>query len=116
MPIQPLDEDERYTRLLFQAVQDLTKQLGTIQGDIKEDTALLLRNYREDTHRSMMSFYTRLVAMEDAINSDRASRVARQKTLDGQLEAIQHNQRGWIRFVMFAAICAIGIAIGIWVF
>lgn len=111
----PAPHDDDTTAMLFRAVQDLSKQLGTIQADIKEDTAQLLRSYREDTHRSIMAIYTRLVAVEDTINLDRHSRVTRQQMIDAQLHAIHNNQRLWIRGIVFAAILTIGIVIGVWV-
>lgn len=103
-------------RSIIAALRDVSVQLGAVRAEIKEDTAQLLRSYREDVHRSIMAIHVRIVSLEDTYENDRAARMARQKTLDGRLDTIQHNQRAWIRFVMFAAIIAIGIAIGIWVF
>ena len=100
------------TRMLFEAVQDLTKQLGTIQRDIKEDVAQLLRSHREDNHRAIMGIYTRLVSIEDTIELDRSSRIARQRQLDGELRGIHANQRVLVRLAVVAGLVAVGIVIG----
>lgn len=81
-----------------------------------ERTAHLLRSYREDHHRAIMGVYTRLVSIEDTIETDRAARLARQKTLDTQIEVIQYNQRFLVRLAVIAGLVAAGVALGWWLF
>lgn len=109
-----VDGDALVTEMIA-SIRDMTAQLGRVRSEVKEDTAQLLRSYREDTHRSIMSLYTRLVSVEDEIRLDRKSRVTRQEIIDRQLQAIHHNQRFWIRAVIAAALIITGIVIGIWV-
>lgn len=108
----PTDEDARYIRTLITTVGELAQQLGTTREQIKEDTALLLRTYREDVHRSIMAIHVRIVSLEDTIETDRASRVGRQKTLDSQIAVIQANQRFLVRLAVVAGLVAIGVVIG----
>ena len=112
--MSPNEDDTR--RMLFQAVQDLAKQLGMISETVKEDVAQLLRSYREDNHRAIMGIHIRIVSLEDTIETDRAARIARQQTLDGELRGIRANQRFWIRLAILTGLIAIGIVLGIWLF
>ena len=106
------DDDDRYVRTLITTVSDLARDVGSVRAAIKEDTAQLLRAYREDVHRAIMAIHVRIVSLEDTIETDRASRLARQKLLDSQIAAIQANQRFWIRVGIAAALIALGAVIG----
>lgn len=104
--------DDYYEKAIVTHLRDMVQQLGKLRAEVAEDTAQLLRNYREDNHRAIMGIYTRLVSIEDTIETERGARVTRQKLLDSQLEAIEQNQRFWVRVGMVAGILALGVAIG----
>lgn len=108
------DDDDRYIKALIATVSELSTTLGKVREEIKEDTAQLLRTYREDVHRAIMGLHIRIVSLEDTIETDRTARIARQQTLDGELKGIRNNQRLWIRVIMTLALIAVGIGIGIW--
>lgn len=116
MPNPPLDDDERYAKVLIGEVGKLSGQLGAVREQVKEDVAQLLRSYREDNHRAILGIHVRIVSLEDTIETDRAARIARQKQLDAMLAGIQANQRFWIRMGVLFAFVAIGIVMGIWLF
>ena len=59
-----------------------------------------------------MGVYTGLFSIVDTIETDRASRVARQKLFDTQIEVIQHNQRFLVRLAVVAGLFAAGVVIG----
>jgi hypothetical protein len=52
------------------------------------------------------------VSIEDTIETERGARVARQRILDTRLDAIEHNQRIWVRVGFVAGILAAGIVLG----
>lgn len=106
------DDDERYARMLINTVADLSRQLGTVRAEIKEDAAQLLRTYREDNHRAIMGIYVRLVSIEDTFETERSTRIDRQKLLDGRLDGIEYNQRFLVRLAVIAGILALGVVIG----
>ena len=106
-------DDELYNAMLS-TVRELSQSLVNVREEIKEDTAQLLRSYREDVHRAIMGIHIRIVSLEDTIETDRGARIARQQTLDGELRGIRNNQRLWIRAVVFVVLVALGIGIGVW--
>jgi len=55
-----------------------------------------------------------VLQLRDRMDKDDAQRVKRQAQLDAQLDAIQKNQRWWLRFVVLVALMGAGIAIGWW--
>ena len=107
-------DGDKLERAMVGALRDVTMQLGAVREQIKEDVAQQLRSYREDSHRAIMAIYTRLVSIEDTIETDRGSRVARQKQHDAQIAAIQANQRFLVRLAVIAGLVAIGVVIGWW--
>lgn len=107
------DDDDRYIRSLIKEVSGLSQQVGAIREQVKEDVAQLLRSYREDIHRTTMGIHARLLSYEDALTLDRVARERRQQQLDGQLSAIERNQRLWIRAVVVIALVTVGVGIGI---
>ena len=109
-----LDSD-KLERAMVGALRDVTMQLGAVREQIKEDVAQQLRSYREDSHRAIMAIYTRIVSLEDTIETDRGARIARQKQLDALLSTIQANQRVWVRVAVVAGLVALGVVIGWWV-
>lgn len=109
----PSDLDgDKLERAMVGALRDVTMQLGTVREQIKEDVAQQLRSYREDSHRAIMGIYTRLVSIEDTIETERGSRVARQRQLDSQIGVIQANQRFLVRLAVVAGLVALGVVIG----
>ena len=114
-------DDDRYIKALIATVRDTTAKVeeAIAQVDHKlerhyERMARLLEGYRGDNHRAIMGIHIRIVSLEDTIETDRAARIARQQTLDGELKGIHANQRLWIRVVVFIAILAVGIGLGVW--
>lgn len=77
-----------------------------------ERTAQLVRGFREDTGRSITSIYTRLVSIEDTIETDRAARVIRQSALDDRLSKIEAHQRLLVRLAVIAGFVALGVVVG----
>lgn len=114
-PLAALDDVGRFQLLLGQ-VNTLADQVLHVRERVAEDTAQLLRGYREDVHRSIMGLHVRMVSLEDTIETDRALRIQRQQQLDTTLGAIQANQRLWYRAIALVALVAVGIGIGIWLF
>lgn len=112
MPSTP--DGDKLERAMVDALRDVTLQLGAVREQIKEDVAQQLRSYREDSHRAIMAIYTRIVSLEDTIETDRGARIARQKQLDALLSNIQANQRFWVRVAMFAGLVALGVVLGWW--
>lgn len=112
MMMAPTDDDERYAKVLISTVQDLAQQLGRIRAEIKEDTAQLLRAFREDVHRTTMGIHVRIVSLEDTYETDRSLRLARQGDLDHKLDAIQRNQRWLVRLAVIAGLVGLGVVIG----
>lgn len=106
------DDDERYAKMLISSVADLAQQLGKLREEVKEDTAQLLRKYREDVNRSIMGIHIRIVSLEDTIETDRGARVDRQQVVDDKLGAIEHNQRVLVRLAVVAGLVALGVVIG----
>lgn len=117
----PADEEERYIKALIDTVRDTTIKVEQVLAQVDrkleqhyERIARLLEGYRGDNHRAIMGIHIRIVSLEDTIETDRSARIARQQQLDGELKGIHANQRLWIRVVIFVALVAIGIGLGIW--
>lgn len=105
----PADDDERYAKMLIGHVQDLAAQLGRVRAEVKEDTAQLLRGFREDVHRTTMGIHARILSYEDELVKDRVQRERRQGEIDGQLSAIRNNQRWRVRIEV--ALVVVGLIV-----
>ena len=111
------DEEERYVKTLIAAVQDLATQLGQVREQVKEDTARLLANYREDTNRSVTSIYVRILSYEDELIRDRTIRERRQREIDVQLSAIRNSQRRRVYIevgILVTGLVALAYLVGQW--
>jgi len=108
-------DGDTFERAIVTALRENTVKTEGIADSIDrkldqayERTAQLLRSYREDTSRSITSIYVRLVSIEDTIETERGTRVARQETLDHRLRRIEN----WVRAAVVAGLIVFGIMIG----